>query len=183
MRIAIENAVRAWLILAGAATPGIPTPDRAVIVADQDGPRPPLPYLAVRVDAYDLQTVGDEDLTDATPTWRARGQRSSNVSVNAFGATAEAWLERAVFMLRSPAVLAQLAAAGFAIRVNGSLVNVSALLDDRTAIRFLREFFVDYQRDASGAEIEGVVDLGTVEHVDTLHGKPTDRIVTVTEVI
>lgn len=164
-RTAIETAVRAWLVAAGASG-GIPDPDSSVIVADADAVRPPLPYLLVRVTAYDIPVHEDEDLTDDAdpPTWRARGNRTSTVSVNAYGAGAEAWLERAVLMLRAPSVLAQLGAAGLAVRPEGGLNNLSDLLDSHTEVRFQRDFAVDYVREGAvpgdtedGVELEQVV--------------------------
>lgn len=185
IRASIENAVRAWLVLAGAAG-GVANPDRAVIFGDQDTTRPSLPYVTVRVLVYDIPVGEDEDLVDDAdpPTWRGRGQRTGTVSVNAYGAAAEAWLERAVFMLRSPSVQTLLTAGGLTVRPEGGLNNLSSLLDDKTQVRFQRDFAVDYERDAEPTDAEAAVELEQVVHEDTFGSDvPGDRVVTVTEVL
>jgi hypothetical protein len=183
-RTSIEDTVRAWLV-ASAVAGGVPHPDRAVVIADQDAARPPLPYLLVRVLVHDIPVGEDEDLVDDAdpPTWRARGQRTGTVSVNAFGVGAEAWLERAVIMLRSPSVAAILLAGGLTVRPEGGLNNLSGLLDERTQVRFHRDFFVDYAKVGGDTDAEDAVELEQVVHEDTFHGSPGDRVVTVTEVL
>lgn len=183
VRSAIEDAVRAWLVAAGVAG-GVPSADSAVVFADQDQPKPALPCLVVRVVVYDIPVHDDEDLYDDTPQWRGRGQRTSTVSVNAYGAGAEAWLERAHLMLRAPSVLAQLSAAGFAVRPVGGVNNLSGLLDDHTQVRFERDFAVDYTREGVDPDdVESVVELGEVVHEDEWDGQPDIRTETVTEAI
>ena len=185
MKAAIEAAVRAWLIAAGVSG-GVPNPDRAVVLADKDGPRPPLPYLVVRVVVYDIPVHEDEDLVDDSdpPTWRGRGQRTSTVSINAFGAGADAWLERASLMLRAPSILAQLTAAAIVVRPAGGLNNLSALRDSGTEARFQRDYSVDYTREGSVPDdTEDVTELELVVHEDTWQGSPDDLIETVTEAL
>lgn len=161
----LEDAIRSWLVAAGASG-GIATPDERVIMADQDGVRPDLPYAVVRVNSYDDQVAEDEDIVDdaATPTYTGRGQRTASVSVNAFGAGAEAWLERAVSLLGAPSVRAILDTAEIAVRVDGPINNLSGLLDDGTQLRFQRDFAVDYELVSDS---ETMTELGTVEHADT----------------
>lgn len=186
MRTVLEDAVRSWLGLAGSSG-GIPNADRAVIFADQDVSRPAQPYLVVKVVVYDIQVHEDQDLINGNgagvPTWQGRGNRTSTVSVNAYGSGAEAWLERAAFMLRSPPVRDLLSGLGIAIRPEGGLNNLSQLLDESTQVRFERDFAVDYERNAvvSGPAPDTVdqIELGTLEHVDEFG----DRVITVTEVI
>lgn len=176
----IEDGVRAWLVAAGASG-GVPNAARAVIIADQDAVRPPLPYLTVKVILYDVQVGEDEDLVDdeATPRWSARGQRTGTVSVNAYGTTAAGWLERAKLMLRAPSTHTILTAAGLTIRPVGGTNNLSALLDDATEARFQQDFAVDYERVASVTELEEVVPLELVQHVDEFD----DRSETILEVL
>jgi hypothetical protein len=156
------------------------------VLADQDGPRPPLPYLLVRVVVWDLPVGEDEDLVDDSdpPTWRARGQRTSTVSINAFGGSAAGWLERANLMLRAPSILAQLDAAGLALRPQGGLNNLSALRDSGTEARFQRDYAVDYVRSGSApGDTEQLAELAEVVHEDTWQGSPDDFVQTVSEVL
>lgn len=185
VRSAIEDGVRAWLVAAGVAG-GVPNAARAVIFADQDAVRPALPYMVVRVVVYDIPVHEDEDLFDdeSPPQWRGRGSRTSTVSVNAYGTGAEAWLERATLFLRSPATLAQLGAAGLAVRTEGGLNNLSGLLDESSQVRFQRDFLVDYTREgADPADTEAVTELELVVHEDTWTGGPDDLVQTVSEVL
>lgn len=185
-RNALETAVRAWLVATGAQS-GIPNADSAVIFADEDGVRPPLPYLTVRVLVYDVDVHVDERIDkvdeDDAPTWESRGLRTGTVAVNSYGAGGEAWLERAAFMINAPSSQAVLQPAGVVIRTNGGINNLSGLLDDGTEVRFERDFSVDYERRASETEVEGLVELETVVHEDTFAGSPDDRVVTITEVL
>jgi hypothetical protein len=183
-RTDIEDVVRSWLVAAGASG-GIPSADSAVIIADQDGPRPALPYLTVRVLLYDLPVGEDESVVDDAdpPTVRQRGQRTGTVSVNAFGSGAEDWLERAVLLLRSPSVRALLDAGQLTVRPEGGSNNLSRVRDDKTEVRFQRDFFVDYELVGDDEDAEEAVELEQVVHEDTFHGQPGDRVVTVTEVL
>lgn len=183
-REAVENAARLWLVAAGAAG-GVPNASRAVIFADQDGPRPPLPYVTLRIETFDLPVGEDEDRVDDSdpPTWRGRGNRRGSISVNAFGAGAADWLERAHLFLRAPSVKAQLTAAGIGVRPLGAPNNLSRLLDDKSQTRFQRDFAIDYVAEVSEAEAEGVVELEQVVHTDTFEGGATDLELTLTEVL
>ena len=185
IRTDLEDGLISWLTLAGAAA-GIPNADEAVIPADEDGERPDLPYLVVRVLVYDVPFGEDDEFVDdaTPPVFRGRGQRSATVSVNAFGADAEAWLERAVFTLRYPAIKANLTAAGLAVEPVGGLNNLSSLLDDRTQVRFQRDFTVAYERTPEVTDTDALVELAVVEHEDTfVSGPAPDRLVTVTETL
>jgi hypothetical protein len=148
--------------------------------------KPGLPCLIVRVVVYDIPVHDDEDLYDDEdpPRWRGRGNRTSTVSVNAFGAGAEAWLERATLMLRAPSVLAALGTAGFAVRPVGGLNNLSGLLDEHTQVRFERDFAVDYIREGVVPDdVEEVVPLEEVVYDADWQGQPDTREETVTEVL
>ena len=177
-RAALENAVRAWLVLAGASG-GIPDADRSVIIADQDHVRPELPYLTVRVLSYDIEVGIDGDLVlddgEGGATWEARGRRTSTVSLNGYGDGAEEWLRRAHAMLRAPSVKSLLDTAGINVREAGDLQNLSALLDQGTQARFQRDIEVDYEL---AGDQEAVVPLELVELESTYTGLPDDRVET-----
>lgn len=180
-RTAIETAVRGWLVLAGVVG-GIPNADRAVIFADEDAARPPLPYLVVKVVVPSVQVHDDEEWADnaATPLHHIRGQRFATVSVNAFGTTAYDWLDRAVLRLRAPSVKALNEAAGIAVQALSEVRDLSALLDESTQRRWVQDFRVDYVRETVVGETEGVVELEEVVHEDHWDGEPSERVETVT---
>lgn len=148
-RTEIEDAAIAWLVAAGVAG-GIPSPDNKVILADDDGVRPALPYLTVRLPLHDVPVGEDQDLYDdeATPNWRAHGYRRGTLTVNGYGDGAEAWIVRATQHLRAPAIRNQLIAAGLAITALGGLRNLSGLVDDATENRFGRDFEITYQLES-----------------------------------
>lgn len=177
-RAALENAVRAWLVAAGAPG-GIPNADRAAIIADQDGTRPPLPYLTVRALTHAQQIGEDEQLVD-DETHHVRGQRWSSVSVNTFGETALGWLERALLLLSSPPILALNQAAGIAVRPLSGLNNLSGLRDSHTEARFQVDLRVDYERRTDETESAPGVPLEVVEHEDEWqseqHGDRTETV-------
>jgi hypothetical protein len=172
----LEDAIRAWVVAAGVAG-GVPDADRAVIIADQDGTRPPLPYVAVRVLTFDGRVGEDESLVDDgdPPAWHGRGNRTASVSLSAYGSGAEAWIERAAFLLGSPSVVALLRSAGLNVRPNGDLQNLSRVRDERTEVRFVRDFLVSYVREASVTETEPLVELELVE-VESNVGDRTENL-------
>lgn len=181
-RQAIEDAVRAWLVAAGAAG-GIPNADRAVVVADQDGTRPPLPYLLVRTLVHDIRIGEDERIVDDStpPQVYVRGQRYNTLSVQAFGEVALGWLERATLKLSSPAILELNNAAGIAVDTEGGLTNLSSVRDTHSEVRFVQDIRVDYERITTGTELEDGVELELVEHEDTWKSaQPGDRVENIT---
>jgi hypothetical protein len=159
----LEQAVRSWLVEAGASG-GLANPDRAAIRADQDGTRPPLPYLTVRTLVPEVQVGEDETLVDDAdpPQIRVRGQRYATVGVQAFGEEALAWLQRATRKLASPSIVALMQAAGVAIRPQGGPTNLSGLRDSHTEVRFSQDFRVDFEVVSIGDEIEEGVPLEQV---------------------
>lgn len=180
-RAALENAVRAWLVAAGAAG-GLPNADRACIIADQDGTRPPLPYLVVKVLTHDNR-IGEDELiaNDSTPPKQyVRGQRFSTVSVNAYGETALGWLQRATLKLRSPSVLELNTAAGIAVQTQGGPNNLSGLRDSHSESRWQQDFRVDYETLTDAGAAEEGPELATVEREDewqsTQHGDRTETV-------
>lgn len=181
-RTALENAIRAWLVLAGVVG-GVPNADRAVIFAHQDGTRPPLPYLTINLIVPSAQVHEDEEWVDdeATPRHHIRGNRFATVSVNAYGATAYDWLDRAGLRLRAPTVKALNDTAGIAVQTLSEIRDLSGLRDQGTERRWQQDFRVDYVREtAVPTELENVVELEDVIHEDHWDGEPSERVETVT---
>lgn len=165
-RTELEDKVRAWLVAAGALG-GIASPDAKVIVADQDGTRPPLPYLMVRTLVPEVSVGEDEVIVDDAdpPQIRARGQRYATVGVQAFGEEAVDWLRRATRTLPLPSVVALNQAAGIAVRPQGGPTNLSRVRDSHTEVRFSQDFRVDFEVLSTETEAESGVPLEQV--VDT----------------
>lgn len=182
---AIENAVIAWVAAAGVAG-GIPLAASSVILADQGGPRPDHAYVTVKVITHDTTVHTDELVVDEDALQRVRGLRTGTVSLNAYGAGAEAWLERANLKLRSPSVMDLLETAGLTLRPEGGIRNLTGLRDTAAEARFQRDYFVDYGLVESDDDAEAGVELGTVIHTDEFRddaldaGTAADRIETVT---
>jgi hypothetical protein len=181
-RAELENKVRAWLAAAGAAG-GVPSADSAVVIADQDGTRPPLPYLLVRVLVPEVQVGEDETLVDDAdpPQIRVRGQRYATVGVQAFGEEALSWLRRATRKLASPSIVTLNQAAGVAIRPQGGPTNLSGLRDSHTEVRFSQDFRVDFEVLSTEDEAESGVPLEQV--VDTHEWTSQDGSPDRTEVV
>ena len=178
-RLAVETAVRAWLVLAGAMA-GIPNPDRAVIFADQDGTRPPMPYLTVKLLSPSSLIGEDEEWVDDAdpPQHHVRGNRFATVSVQAFGATAYDWLDLAVLRLRAPSVRALNVAAGIAVQPITPVTDLSRLRDQATERRWNQDFRVDFVRQTGALEREAMVELEQVVVEEQWDGEPSERVVT-----
>ena len=148
-------AVRAWLVFAASS---VPLTSAQIIRADQSGPRPPLPYMTVRVNLHDERVGHDEEIVNANAQLVTRGNRRGTISLNAFGDGAEAWLGRALAVLRHEAVKALIPTV--AIVPNGGALNLTQVVDDRMEPRWQRDFWVHY---ASVSDPEQLVELGEVQ--------------------
>lgn len=93
------------------------------------------------------------------PIERVVGDCFATVSVQGFGAGAEAWLVRAKRRLRSDSVIAQNDRDCVTIRADGAVSNLSEVLDTSIEPRFLLEVEVDYAFAEFG---ETMIALGTV---------------------
>lgn len=184
-RTDLEDAVRLWLVAAG-ADGGIATPAARVIVADQDHVRPPLPYVSLKVIVYDVPVKEDEEWvnTESPPQWQARGLRTGTVSLNAFGATADGWLDRAHLMLGAPSIRELLGDAGIELVPRGGINNLSGKLDAGTQARFQRDYAIGYRRVAGGTETETVTELANVHYdLEAESTTPSTRTISIVEVL
>lgn len=157
----ILQGVRSWLMLAATLT------DDQVIVANDGGPRPELPYLTVLVLVADIQVGEDEvirGLSGATPTVKVRGTRRATVSVQAFGAAAEEWLVLARLGLRLPTVQADLLSSGLSIEPQGAPRDISRVLDTGIESRFTWDLDVLYgvESDTETETAAGTVAMTTI---------------------
>lgn len=170
----IEQGVRVWFKTAIAGLT-----DAQVIPSDDKGPRPPLPYLTVKVTTHDTPEGVDEgryiDNGPGDADWRAKGERRATVDVQAHDAagtsTAAGWLEDAAIRLIRPDVQAVLNTAGLTVINQGTPLDVSSLLDTQIERRTLRAFDLRYTlRDSASAVLpEAViveVDPVTLERYD-----------------
>lgn len=169
----ILSPVREWLIAQG-VDGGIPNPDRAVIFANENGPRPPLPYVVVDVDVFDERIGYDEVQIGSTALVAPKGQRRGVVSVEMYGGS-EVWVERATYLLNTPESLALLTALW--LEPEGGLVNLSTTVDTDIETRYRRDFSFTYERTADSGDASQGVELEQVVHTDTLG----DRVVVNTE--
>jgi hypothetical protein len=132
---AVEDAVRAWVLT------GSGLDNEHVIWADQDGPRPGLPFVTIKIG--DLSPVGPADLVPDTDLARAAGQEirrtvtqlfEFTASVQAFTtpttgtAAARSLLARVHTAVRLPTVNDALNLAGIAPFDVGKVQNLSAVL-------------------------------------------------------
>ena len=172
----IVQGIRTWLLAEGDAA-GLE--DSQVIAARAKGPRPPLPYLAVRVNAADTPVGMDEDIRtvddDGVPQFQARGVRTCVVSIQGYGTGADVWLIRATSRLRHPASRAVVDALGLTIDPRGGLADLSQLLDTSFEDRWLLECDVSY---ATITDPEAQVEAVNTEVATTLTGHTVPLIFT-----
>ena len=170
----ILQAVRAWFVLAIPAivdAPANPEDPNQIIKADDKGPRPGLPYLAVKVSDADGADMVDETRHAIDPgdpggdsQWRVHGERFAVVDLQghdtANTTTTAGWLEDAVLRIQRPDVSAVLDAAGLTLVNRGSVVDISTGLDSQIERRHLRTIEVRYAVRDSGP---GLPELVTTE--------------------
>ena len=167
----ITNAVLAWL---RAANGGLT--NAQAIRAESKGPRPPKPYMTVKV-TPDQRTAAHDELIDAidvatsAPDRKVRGQRRALVEVQGFGSGAFAWLEAAGLSLGLDSFRETLTTAGLTIRQAGDPLEVSALVDTEIEPRWTVPFEADYQIETDPAT---GIELALVEVVITFQTRDGD---------
>lgn len=141
------QAARDWL---QSANGGLA--DAKVIVADDKGPRPTLPYVTVRVSLQGVKVGQDEivdGLSSGTPTLKVHGNRRGTVSVQGFGAGSDVYIETASLALRTPTIQAILDAAGLSVTPIGGINNITTLLDTGREPRFSQDYDFAYELTSS----------------------------------
>lgn len=119
-----------------------------VIVADQKAPRPPIPYLMVRLLTPGQKVGHDERVYGVTgggaPTMELAGLRRATVSVQGYGEATADWLEEAVIGLGRDSVMTLNRTSGISVEDLGDTANISLLVDTGIEPRFARDFAVLY---------------------------------------
>lgn len=163
------DAVRGWL--KAAASPALL--DKQVILADEKGTRPTLPYMTVKLttlhqrmgeDERGVEVVAVTPPGGGAPTERVdltvTGARRAVLQVRGFGEEPGDWLAAAELALSDPQVLMGLAALNVAVRSLGGLIDLAQLLDTKIEARWSQDFEVTYQlrsrREAIPVEELGV---------------------------
>ncbi len=177
LKFEVEAGLRNWIV-ATAAAGGIPAPDSSVIFADENGPRPPLPYLVLDIQVFDERIGTDSQRSNALGQVEVRGLRRGSVSVLAYGEGSVPWLERATTLLTSPAARAILDTAGLEVKSAGGLVDLTQVVDIEEEGRHQRDFDLLYVREPRTGEAEQGTILTEVQHTDTWDSnQPTDLVV------
>ncbi len=143
------SAARTLAISVGGAT------DAKVIHAGAKGPRPPKPYLTVRLLTPGGGAHGPAERIDSlaagVPQARMRERREATVSFQGYGTDSGAWLDAIQAGLDSPASLTAQATAGVAAILLTPVKDISALLDTEEEDRFSMELTLRYRYDSATA--------------------------------
>lgn len=174
LRELILQGLLAWVQIGAVAPSATALTDAQVIFADQSGPRPPRPYLMLKLTVYDVPEGEDEELDDldggGNPIRTVTGERSGTVSVHGFGEAAEGWLETLGGSLRRAADRALIEAAGLTIVQFGGVQDLTARRDASMEPHFLREFRLAYR---FVGDPETLIELANVEvDLDTTGAAP-----------
>lgn len=165
----ILQGVRTWLKSSESLT------DAQVIPADDDGPRPPLPYVTVKVLMAD-EEIGEDELIegldgDSLPEVKVRGERRATVSVQGFGTAAQEWLSSALLKRRLPSIQNVLIGVGLTLNPLSSLRDISRLLDTAIEARVALDLDVTYRLESdTESETEALSVVSTL----TFDGEPSD---------
>ena len=147
----IAQAARTWF--KATAISGTPLTNAQCILANQSGPRPPLPYAVVEVLVPDIVDGPDEVQAgvdgSGNPTQMVEGPRRATVSVTTFGATSADWIGRATACLPLDSTISALSAAGYGaftiVPQGGAAQRFDApTLDTARVPTFSRDFDVLY---------------------------------------
>ncbi len=157
----IEDEIRA---LVAKATP------LQVIFANQNGPRPSLPYITLRVDAAPRAPLLEADLTeDGRQTYAAH--RDSTVELQCFGEGSTDALDDLSQRLKGPSMAAAAYAANLAVYATDAVQNVPVLRDGgRYEPRAVLDIGVRYTKQHD----EDVGLITTVQGEMTLQGPDSE---------
>ena len=140
----IFTALIAWL-----QTAPLSLTAQQVIRARQpvDAPKPAKPYLTLLLLTLDIPNGTDwkvSALAGGLPTQRTAGNRSSTLSIQAYGEGAEDWLTTAHMMLDRVGVGDALTTAGLSLDRLGAITDLSAVLDTGYEARYSAEYTLRY---------------------------------------
>lgn len=118
--------------------------DYQIIPADDDGTRPPKPYLTIDAVTIDIPQGLDEIMGDESagglPSTYQRGQRAALVSVGAFGDDAGDWLVDLCAMLRQPSAIALMDTHKLTVMPVGGIRSITIPVGDRMERRMVQDF-------------------------------------------
>jgi hypothetical protein len=118
----IEDEIRRFLVKA------TPVP---IVIANQNGPRPALPYITLRVDAAPRAPLLEADLSDnGVQTYAAH--RDATVELQCFGEGSFDALDDLGQRLKGPAMVAEAFARNLAVYAVDAVQNVPVLRDGST---------------------------------------------------
>lgn len=162
----IIQGVRSALKLATGLTDG-----KVIVHNPAGGPRPALPYLAVRV--VGDRIVGEPERVDSLtggddPQTRSRGFREATVTVFGYGDAAAEYLELFRIDLTKPAIDALIEAAGFSLAADGQTTETPALLDTAIETRWQCDFTAVYA-------VEGTNETQTAAELLSIATSYTDQ--------
>ena len=152
----VRGYVKAYSVTGTART------DKQVVVADDKAPRPPKPYVTVKVMVFDTPDGFDEEIPydlRGTPQQRQRGQRNGTVSIQGYGAETSGWLERLALQHMLPDGRATLETGKIFMEPLGGIINVSTLVGTEIEPRFSRDFAFTYEIITPLAEAQTQVPL------------------------
>ena len=155
--------------------------DAQIIPADDDGPRPALPYLTVSV-ASPGRVVSRETLSSTSggaPTYQQRVHVEGTCTITAYGRGGEEWLDTLALRMGREDVLAKCEAQGITLDPTGASAYSSIPRDTGREEVTAAEYAVLYQLTDTA---EVLTELGVVEaaiSLDRYTGDPDAQSISV----
>ena len=147
--------------------------DAQVIPTGDPGPRPPIPYLTVKVARYHDPVAGPGDswcvYHDDGDKKSERQNVTASVDLVGYGRGALDWLEGLDSVMRlDSAARAELDLAGVGYRQATAVVDVSTALDTHIEYRATRSITLDYQRKSPQFDVANATTIsGSVVYDST----------------
>ena len=169
----VLQAARTWVKLACSLT------DDQVIVARDKAPRPPLPYITVRVFAPDGKTGEDErvdGLSGSDPTASIQGDRTATVEVQAFGSGSYPWLQTLELSRGKKSIRDQFDTDAVTFVPLGAVQDLAQLVDTSFEDRWSRDYEARYRVSSAAETLTGLNDVGIEATVSAYDGDPSPKI-------
>lgn len=170
------QAVREVVMVAASLT------DAKCIPADDNGPRPALPYLTVRVSSPGRQLAheGVGGISGASPTLTQRGWYEARCDLVAYGRGGEEWLDLLVLRLSRENVQAECATRGISIDVSGAAVSTAQARDTSIEEVAALELTVAYRVTDTAETLAELVTVEASISLDRYTGDPEAQAITAT---
>lgn len=140
----LEEIIRNWILI---AIPKLQELPNQVIMANENAPRPSLPYFTINLTS--MTKIGQSNIleTDDAGIQRIKYDEDVNVSIQCYGKQSKDLLQRLKDSLQKTSIIKYFDDNCVAVRDDSPISNTAILVDSTIEKRFLFELMVGFARE------------------------------------